>query len=337
MHKSSKTRHENQTTKAYEDVGLAAPVPFSYVDLDKFPHHPWVRPSDFLRVFVQQNKLGLLTGGSSFDILAEFWQRYYYVQPSHAVYKLLDTEQRRFTIPCMLYADEGQTLKKQSLMVVSIQPAIGAGIHAAEGCASSGSMGNNFIGSCYKTRFLLSVLAKRAYKTNGEVLDVLMEQIVRDCNDCLESGVSVCLEGKPIKLRLAIVQVKGDWPILTRLGHLTRSFHRLTKGGLVTTTGKEKVPKGICHLCRAGCPGVPIQEYTEQAKWCETYLKDPPFDPNDPSPLWELHQADSKEVLYHYDLFHTCHKGIFAELAGSAIVSWQGWEFQFLSQGRLVF
>ncbi|CAE7196549.1 unnamed protein product, partial [Symbiodinium microadriaticum] len=127
--------------------GLAAPIPFSYVDLEGFPQHPWLRPSDFLRVFVKENKLGLLTGGNSFDVLEEFWRRYSYVEPSHAVFKLLDAEQRRFTIPCMLYADEGQTLKKQSLMVVSIQPAIGAGIRAAEGYASSDSMGNNFIGA----------------------------------------------------------------------------------------------------------------------------------------------------------------------------------------------
>ena len=321
MHKSSKTRHENQTSKAYQDEGLAAPIPFSYVDLEGFPQHPWLRPSDFLRVFVKENKLGLLTGGNSFDVLEEFWRRYSSVEPSHAVFKLLDAEQRRFTIPCMLYADEGQTLKKQSLMVVSIQPAIGAGIRAAEGYASSDSMGNNFIGSCYKTRFLLSVLAKRAYKTNGQVLDILMEQVVHDCNHSLECGISVCLGGQPKVLRLAIVQVKGDWPILTRLGHLTRSFHRLTKGGMVRKDGKTKVPVGICHLCLAGTPGIPMQQYTEQAKWCQTYLKEPPFDPQDPSPFWNLHQADAKEVLYHYDLFHTCHEGVFAELAGSAIVA----------------
>ena len=315
MHHSSRTRHENQTTKSYVEAGLSAPVPISYADLDGLSEHPWLRPSDFLRVFVQENKLGLLMGGSSFDIIEKFWCRFQVHQPDHPIFSLLDPHDRKYTLPLMLYADEGQTLRKQSIMVISIQPAVGFGTHAASGFADPEAMGLNFKGSCYRTRFLVSTLLRRIYKKKPHIVDSLIKQIVLDCNETFESGVGVLLDGVSKKLRGCIVGLKGDWPILSRLGHLTRHFHRMTKGGKTASAG-------ICHLCLAGCPGIPYQQYTEAAAWCGTYLSEAPFDPADPSPLWDLPQSPAEELFYHFDVFHTWHKGIYAELAGSAVATW---------------
>ena len=320
MHKSSKTKHENQTTEAYAKLGLAAPVPISYMDLDGLSEHPWLRPSDLLRVFVLEKKLGLLMGDcSSFEVVQEFWKRYELVQPRHPVFQL-DPGDLQYTLPCVLYADEGSTLKKQSLMCVSIQPVLGRGTYAASRCeASPAAMGLNFMGSCYKTRFLLSVLATRFYKKQPNILDNLIREIVRDLSGLFGKGVAVCVGGVVKTIRICILGLKGDWPILARFGHLTRSFHKQKKGGRALRSPDEG---GICHLCKAGCPSMPYQEYTEAARWCASFLSVPPFDPADPSPLADLPQPPEKELFYQYDLFHTTHRGVFAELAGSAIASW---------------
>ena len=319
LHRSSKTRHENQTTEAYAKHGLAAQVPISYDDLGGLERHPWLRPSDYIRVFVNEGKLGLLMGESgSFDVVQEFWRRYERIQPQHPVFKL-DPEELKYTLPCMLYADEGSTLKKQSLMVVSLQPVLGKGTYAAATCqTNAAAMGVNFLGSCYKTRFLISVLAKRFYKQRPQILDALVKFVVEDCNALFDCGIGVSMSGVSKKIRICILALKGDWPILARLGHLTRSFHKQKKGGKDQRSAMEG---GICHLCKAGCPAMPYQEYTEAAKWCGTFLSEPPFDPDDPSPLLDLRQAPEKELLYQYDVFHTLHKGVCAELAGSAIAS----------------
>ena len=324
MHKASRTRHENQNTKLYADLALAAPVPLSYASVSGLGKHPWLRPSGYLRVFAKEGKIDLLMGGSStFDVVEEFWSRYSHIEPQHPVFKF-SKEELKHTLHGMLYADEGQTLKKQALMVFAVQPVLGRGTLASQSSRKdANAMGLNFQGSCYKTRVLVGVLGKKScyHKKKQHVLDSFAAYIVDDCNAMFDTGVAVNLDGRRVQIRLCVIAVKGDWPILLRLGHLTRSFNRLTKRGR-GKNGNRNECKGICHLCLAGYPGISYGEYGEDAKWVSTYLKEPPFQESDPSPFWRLRQSPQLELLCHYDPFHVMHKGIFAELAGSAVVAW---------------
>ena len=263
-----------------------------------------------MRAFVQKDKLGLLLGGSvDFNVVEEYWERYYHVDPSHEVFSL-PKEARRFTIPMALYADEGQTLKKQAINILAIQPVIGLGTRLYQQHREDDSaMGANFAGSTYRTRFLLSCLMKAKYRKSPETLDELVRAIVMDCNYLFEEGLGIQINGQRQSLRVAIVAFKGDWPMLVRMGHLKRHFGRLAFGA-------KKV--GICHLCNAGKAGIPYHEWDENARWQQTVFKDSPFTRED-GPLALLHQSANKARLFMYDMFHTCHKGVFAELAGSAI------------------
>ena len=313
MSRASKTRHENQTEALYIQQGLSAPIPISRVDLPKLPGHPYFKVSDYLRVFTEQEKLHLLMGGEvCFDKIAEFWRRYQAVCPEHPIYKKSESC-RRFQIPVLLYADEGQTLKKQAIMIVSFQPALGNGtLSNQHHRPNDDGMGLNFAGSSYATRFLLSCLLKNKYRKSAETFDELIRVFVHEFNLVFEEGIAVSLASGNHKLGLSVIGVKGDWPILTRMGYLHRHFGRLAFGA-----DRE----GICHLCMAGTVGVPFHEYDEHAKWIPTYLQCSPFSRED-GPLSQLHQSPAQERTLMYDMFHVCHKGVFAELAGSAIDSW---------------
>ncbi|CAE7272516.1 unnamed protein product, partial [Symbiodinium microadriaticum] len=259
MSRASKTRHENQTEALYIQQGLSAPIPISRVDLPKLPGHPYFKVSDYLRVFTEQEKLHLLMGGEvCFDKIAEFWRRYQAVCPEHPIYKKSESC-RRFQIPVLLYADEGQTLKKQAIMIVSFQPALGNGtLSNQHHRPNDDGMGLNFAGSSYATRFLLSCLLKNKYRKSAETFDELIRVFVHEFNLVFEEGIAVSLASGNHKLGLSVIGVKGDWPILTRMGYLHRHFGRLAFGA-----DRE----GICHLCMAGTVGVPFHEYDEHAKW----------------------------------------------------------------------
>ena len=328
MSRASNTRHENQTEALYVQQGLSAPIPISKVDLPGLPGHPYFKVSDYLRVFTEQDKLHLLMGGeeSCFDKIATFWQRYHAVCPEHPIYKKSESC-RRFQIPILLYADEGQTLKKQSIMVIAFQPALGAGSLSSQHHRSNeDGMGLNFAGSSYRTRFLLSCMLKNKYRKSAETFDDLIRVFVSEFNLMFEEGVGVSLASGNQKLGLTVIGVKGDWPILTRMGYLGRHFGRLAFGG---------DRPGICHLCMAGTEGIPYHEYDEHAKWIPTYLQSSPFSRDD-GPLSQLHQSPAQERTLLYDIFHVCHKGVFAELSGSAIAPWMIFRKHLLSKQKLI-
>ena len=204
MSRASNTRHENQTEALYVQQGLSAPIPISKVDLPGLPGHPYFKVSDYLRVFTEQDKLHLLMGGeeSCFDKIATFWQRYHAVCPEHPIYKKSESC-RRFQIPILLYADEGQTLKKQSIMVIAFQPALGAGSLSSQHHRSNeDGMGLNFAGSSYRTRFLLSCMLKNKYRKSADTFDDLIRVFVSEFNLMFEEGVGVSLASGNQKLGL---------------------------------------------------------------------------------------------------------------------------------------
>ncbi|CAE7445065.1 unnamed protein product [Symbiodinium natans] len=75
-----------------------------------------------LRVLALHGKLPALWGGnqSAVEVLAKFWRRFRQLHPSHAIYTYHKNRLHQ-VLPLMLHADEGETLKKAGLMVISWQ------------------------------------------------------------------------------------------------------------------------------------------------------------------------------------------------------------------------
>lgn len=110
-------------------------------------------------------------------------------------------------------------------------------------------------------------------------------------------------------LYFTLVGFKGDWPALVKLGHLNRHHGR-----------DAKESAGICHLCRAGQPGFDFNEFSFESMLAAR-TGDLPWDV--PSPLTSVVPQDPTQLpkFYKVDIFHTCHKGVMADLCANAIVA----------------
>ena len=313
LHRKSTTKHENASAATFEREGLSCPVPIEKVNVGFDTMHPVLKLKQFLQVLASSGKLPLLWGstspGTHASVLPKFWRRWRSHDASHQVFA--HHRGRLSTVlPIQLHADEGQTLKKSGVMIVNWQSPLGFGISMQDDTPEAMSL--NYVGNSYATRFLYTVCTKRAYgKKKSYVLKGIFENLADELVDLFYNGVSLKLENQSEQtFYVAFIGLKGDWPIQAKVGQLVRHFAR--KG-----VYKLSEKSGFCHLCRAGERGYDPNEYGEGAAWRSTYLKFPPWISE--GPLCKVPHSAAKEFGHKFDVFHTLHKGCFAELAASSI------------------
>ena len=274
--------------------------------------HPVIFPSNYVKSLAENGKLLNLTGGKPFSCLTTFWEKLQPLRPQHPVYKLPKAAWKH-TIPVYLIADEGRGFKKSQVMVLGSEPVLGEGCDAEDAVTASEPLKMNFRGNTYKTRQLYTVLPKKIYSKDDAPLHDAVNQWADDLRNCF-SGLRVQHEGEIIELRMAVLGLKADWPALSKLGRLERSFAR------------EAYPSGhgICHLCAANssqCPQWHHHDLT-MAPWIATMsAAELPWKPNQESGLTAKipMEPGRKQRFYLVDIFHTCHKGVHADVAGSGI------------------
>ena len=316
LHRKSTTKHENASARAFVKEGLSCPVPTSKIDVGSGVEHPVLKIKDMLKALHSAGKMPLLWGSESAtshtDVLPKFWRRWRVHDPGHEVFK----EHRQHldvVLPLQIHADEGQTLKKSGVMILNWQSPIGRGVSTQEDVPAAMSL--NFTGNSYSTRFLFSVCTKRTYtkKKRGFILDGIFEHLAEELRDLFYNGMTLKLNGGEEKrFFVALIGIKGDWPIQARIGNLQRHFSRK---GVYKVSDKS----GFCHLCRAGEAGYNPNDYSEGAAWRSTFLKFPPW--SSEGAFCRVPQSSAKEFMHKFDIFHTLHKGCFAELAGSGIAT----------------
>ena len=313
MHRKRSTKHENTTIKLFQEAGLSCKIPMDYVDLGQGYQHEMFRIVSYMNLFSLHNKLSFLLGHvNHLELTKKFWHRFKGIYPSHPIFRQ-HAGKEEFVIPCLFHADEGRTLKKSQIMVMNLQPLLGGNENPEY---DPDEMHMNFKYSSFATRMLLTVMCKRVYRKSFGRLKKVLNSIGEELLRLWEEGVEVQLGGKTIKLFIAVVALKGDWPILAKLGGLRRWFGRATKAAAEHSVG-------ICHLCLAGQHEYDLQDFSETAAWRSTFLAHDPFT-NDPSAFAVLPYHDP--LWYRYDIFHCAHKGIYAELAGSALATKICWK-----------
>ncbi|CAE7837994.1 unnamed protein product [Symbiodinium sp. CCMP2592] len=138
----------------------------------------------------------------------------------------------------------------------------------------------------------------------------MWESVATELLHLWTNGVELILNNAKVTVFICLTAIKGDWPLLAKLGCLERFFGRKTK-----SSNQDKA-KGICHLCLAGKSGFPFHDCMDTALWRTTFLQHSPFWQPSPFACLPYHQP----LLYRFDVFHVCHKGVLAELAGSGLV-----------------
>ncbi|CAE7728144.1 unnamed protein product, partial [Symbiodinium pilosum] len=150
-------------------------------------------------------------------------------------------------------------------------------------------------------------------KNKNKPLLALVDHFARDLADCFHRPIKVDRDGTERSFFLCTLGMKGDWPALTKIGQLRRHHLRDTWS---TNTGV-----GICHRCLGGQEGHSWHDVSYEnmlamrrdvpVPWTST----PGIISN--LPVSSKHVAD----FFKIDLFHTFHKGVFADAAANAIVT----------------
>ena len=129
-------------------------------------------------------------------------------------------------------------------------------------------------------------------------------------------GTPIPVHGVPWtkKVSLVCLGMKGDLVALVKLGSLERNFMR------DTATGSGP---GICHLCKAGQEGHGWHEI--DLDLMKRMKENVPLPwTREPSLITHIPTSPSKKAqFFRLDVFHILLKGVFADVAANAIVSWK--------------
>jgi len=308
----ARTDHENRLSSHLPKFGLCTNIPVSFVDVGLSETHPILAVSDFIKTLDADNKMDTLLMGSRAQQYEEFWNYWRQLEPGHPIFHVHHDHLGR-CIPVAIHADEGTSVKKKALMVLQTQPLLGRGSRKRK--ADSMTHGLNFVGNSLQTRFLFSVMLGRMYsgkKHKNKPLLALVRHLSLQLRDLFYHGCRVRIDGKVQHIYVIALALKGDWPALSKLGRLSRHHGRNPKS-------KEK-GAGICHLCRGGM--------VDGSDWHDTTYenmaamhKDVPVPWTKESDLTLNIPMDpqSKAKFFRIDVFHTCHKGVMADLAANII------------------
>ena len=300
MQRLHSTGHTPRLFGDFEAAGLTAKIEIDHVWIGW--NHPILPFKNVVRCLSEERQLGLILGADpTLGRYKTFWERYQKIAPEHEVYKQ-HSDRLSSVVPLLIHADEGTSQKKRPLMVIQVQPLMGAG-------TSRGPNDLNYIGNSLTTRFLFSVLQGKLYADKLIFrLRRVVDALIKELTSLFHDGVEVCWNGQRQRIYFACLGMKGDWPALAKLGMLTRHHLR---------DGQKQI--GICHLCKAGMPDCPWHEASYEA--LERMHQHVPSPWNQPSSLLSVPQDWSKpETFYHIDVFHTFHKGIAGDLCANAIV-----------------
>ena len=320
MDRGGKTGHAAAVTRKVmeSNPSIAAQLPVTTVDVGLTKLHPVIYLSDYIRCLAQNGKLGNLAGDQGETAVAEFWSKLQPLRPNHPVFSL-PVDQWGKILPFYLIADEGRGYKKHGIMVLGAEPVLGYGCDVA-GPTDPGASGlkMNFHGNTFKTRLLYSVMPKDLYSSDAAPLHELCSLWAADIGKCYTHGIVVPGLGK---IRAMVLGLKGDWPALDKLGQIKRHFRR------------EAYPfgEGLCHLCLANTQACPSwhEHNPKTAPWVKTmHLPEAklPWISNEPAFVTAIPMEPAcGNRFFHIDLFHTVHKGVHAELAGSALAPGIPW------------
>lgn len=318
--KKLRNRGKESDSNFLETHGLQVDVKLSYIHIGLKETHPVIRLDDYVQMLSRENRLDLLTGGHDFcSSVGLFWTRFEEENPG-LVQKLKDEKgDLECCLPLAVYGDEGQSHKKAQFLIFATQPTLGFGTSfTQEKDGHASDLGVNMMGVSCLTRFVYSVMKASLYNRTPDVFMSLLTQFSNHVEELYRDGIRIWHSkyGRHIVIYPTVLFVKGDWPWLKKAGNLVRTHHQA-----VAHPGRGR---GICHLCLAGTPDHADWSDVNGSWLCESPLQTDQAPWVRESPLLKLCQfsgTPAKALWFRPDLFHTLHKGVLSELAGSALVS----------------
>ena len=308
----SKSKHECLLSSYLPKFGLSAGINLSYVDVGIKSPHPVLSIGDFISKLDQCGKMDLLLMGNGPVQFRSFWEKWRRIQPNHSIYKV-DPSRLDWSIPVAIHTDEGTSQKKKALMIIQYQTLMGRGTSKRKSDESNPDL--NFTGNSITTRLLYSCMMGRIYslkKNKNRPLLQLMKHLGDELHKASTIGFRCKINGIERRLFLVCLGLKGDWPALSKIGTLTRHHGR-------DTYSKPDGP-GICHLCLGGQLNQAWHDISYENMQKMRAVNDLPWE-HDPILVTALHlEPEYQAEFFRVDLFHTCHKGMMADVAANIVV-----------------
>ena len=324
----------------FKEFNLVPPVEISQVDLGAAGLH------NFPVIKFQQWALFLLDSGllwkqlcgcNTFSkmtaVLQEFWGRMQEIHPNHSIFKLAadGTVDLCHTIPVFSHTDEGRSLKKSPILLISTHGVLGRGTRAFlksrkhQAVLSRNSMGMNFTNHPMASHFVFASMLKSVSDKNPAVLESLIAAYGADMKTMLLEGVTST--DMTMQCWFCHLGTKGDLPALNKVGRFQRTFLRAPKA-----KASRKPCSGICHLCLAGKEVVtpasnnhspyPFEDLSPQPAWIATLNQEDPWD-QCPEILDGAMVQDPAcpATFFCVDLWHCFHLGLAKHWIASSLVS----------------
>ena len=273
---------------------------------------PCITPETWLEWIVNHGLWPSLAGCSLGDYegaqqnWAEFWRTYEKIHPEFDLFTMDGVDYSR-TAAMFVHGDEGRTLKRQGILVTSLQSALGRGFDEKRlgrpNDVRNRKLQVNFAGHTFTTRFVCSTIPKTAYDVQPELFHDNVKQMVISCRKLLDKGFTDKSRGETF--RVVILGVKGDAPYLSKVGHFYRSYNTTTKRGTETSD-----PKGCCPYCLAGTRLCKAEEIaTAMPSWIKTIGVKLPW-VREPEVIKNLvHDRSSPADFFKSDIWHVFHLG----------------------------
>ena len=318
--------HEEEGVhKALLDARLLVTVPWTHINIGDGPleQHPALRPRDFIDTLAQLNKFHCVVGTDlefAPTVLQDFWFSFKDQFREHPVSRAIDTLDTRHLVPLVLHGDGGRTYKKNELMILQWQPAIGSGSSKSKSNPNKRKLANdidaagvNLLGHSLATRYLVSVLLKKYYVDDSEPLQSLLGHISDWFGDLWENGYE--FQGQV--WRFIPLGLKGDLVFHAKAANLERSFTRVREKA---KTAKSKPLGGCCPWCLAGTETIAFECFDRQAAWMQTTgPRNPVPWTATPSIFRSIPHTPDQPAFLKPDLFHILQMGVYKEYAASGL------------------
>jgi hypothetical protein len=123
----------------------------------------------------------------------EFWRQYRKIHPTFQLFDMADNNPEidlSRTAAFLIHGDEGRTLKRNGLLVTSLQSALGKGYDEKRVAKHGGApvLQVNFAGHSFTTRHVVSCIPKTCYETQPEVFHSALDHVAKSCSKILLEG-----------------------------------------------------------------------------------------------------------------------------------------------------
>ena len=289
---------------------------------------PYLKPRDVLTTLLTEEPWlllgGLAPGPQAFDLLKTFWRVY---RSEHATHKVFQMEQDNLldlsrTIPLMIHGDGGRTSKKQPLEVMSLIAVLGLDTKKQLVCrcpkpfdfTKDRSVQDPLLqklnnrNNSYLSHFLLFAFPSKKFKKTPGLLKAMLRVVSDDIGSCCTNGIVV----KNERWNFGVIGLRGDAEWHAKTGVLNRSYQNVGH--------KNEIP--CCHLCDAGAPGIPFEDFRHGATWKSTMERLVPW--NQPPPYssipFEPWDTGAAAKFFRYDPLHVFRLGIVRNFIASCLI-----------------